>query len=111
MRAVHSYRRHQMAQPVGPEEGSLGDLFDFTFTKYVTPSVIRILYILLIVFAALSYIAVIIGGFASNFGSGIGAIILGGIFFLILLLMYRVTLEIIMALFAIKQNTDRLVIK
>jgi uncharacterized membrane protein YjjB (DUF3815 family) len=95
-----------MAQPVGPEEGSLGDIFDFTFTKYVTPSVIRILYILLIVFAALIYIFAVIAGFSQNFGTGIGALIIGGIGVLISILFYRVGFEIVMALFAIKQNTD-----
>ena len=100
-----------MAQPVGPEEGTLGDLFDFTFTKYVTPAVIRILYVLLIVFAALAYVFIIIAGFRSNVGSGIGAIILGGVWVLLSVLFYRVALEIVMALFAIKQNTDRLVAK
>jgi hypothetical protein len=98
-----------MAQPVGPEEGSLGDLFDFTFTKYVTPSLIRILYILLIVFAALGYLFIVIAGFSSSFGAGIGALILGGIWVLLSILFYRVGLEIVMALFAIKQNTDKMV--
>jgi len=97
-----------MAQPVGPEEGTLGDIFDFTFTKYVTPSVIKILYVLLIVFAALAYLFIVIAGFSSSFGAGIGALILGGIWVLLSILFYRVGLEIVMALFAIKQNTDRM---
>jgi ABC-type multidrug transport system permease subunit len=98
-----------MAQPVGPEEGTLGDIFDFTFTKYVTPSVIKILYVLLIVFAALAYLFIVIAGFSSSFGAGIGALILGGIWVLLSILFYRVGLEIVMALFAIKQNTDKMV--
>ena len=95
-----------MAQPVGPQEGTLGDIFDFSFTKYVTPSVIRILYILVIVFAALIYLLAVISGFSANFGTGIGILIVGGIGFLISILFYRIGFEIVMALFAIKQNTD-----
>ena len=85
-----------------------GDIFDLSFKKYVTPTVIRVLFILVMVFAALGWLFAVIGGFSSSAGAGIGALILGGVFFLMWILLYRVFFELVMVIFAIKKNTDRL---
>jgi hypothetical protein len=100
--------------PATPREGTmeekatLADIFDFSFTKFVTPIVVKIAFIVMMVFAGLMWLAIIFGGFADGFWSGIGAIIFGGLAFLMLVLMYRIMFELVMVIFAIKKNTDRI---
>ena len=86
--------------------GGIGDLFDLSFTKFITPTVIRVVYVLVIVFFALLWLAAIIAAIGQNVASVIAALILGGLFFLIMLLIYRVILEITIVIFRIKENTD-----
>ncbi|MGI9667037.1 MAG: DUF4282 domain-containing protein [Acidimicrobiia bacterium] len=90
------------------DESGLGDLFDLTFTKYVTPTVIRIVYILVIVFTALWWIIGAIATFANSIGAGLGFLIFGTLGALIGLLLWRVLLEVTMVIFRIKENTDNL---
>ncbi|MGI9529029.1 MAG: DUF4282 domain-containing protein [Acidimicrobiia bacterium] len=88
------------------DQGGINDLFDLTFTKFITPTVIRIVYILVIVFSAIGWLAVVIGGFTSSVGAGVGALIFGTLGALIGLLMWRVLLELTMVIFKIKDNTN-----
>jgi len=92
-----------MEQKFGPM-----DIFDLTFTKFVTPAVIKIAFIVVMVFAGLAWLAMIFGGFAGGFWSGIAGIVFGGLVFVIMVLLYRIMFELVMVIFAIKQNTDRL---
>ena len=46
-----------------------GDIFDLSFKKYVTPTVIRVLFILVRVFAALWWLFLVIAGFSSYAGT------------------------------------------
>lgn len=104
-----------MAHPaIHPEEGTMeqkfspSDIFDLTFTKFVTPTVVKIAFIVVMVFAGLAWLAMIFAGFSSGFWGGIGGLIFGGLIFLILVLLYRIMFELVMVIFAIKDNTDRL---
>lgn len=90
------------------ENTTLGDIFDFTFTKFVTPIVVKVAFIVMMVFAALMWLAIIFAGFAGGFWSGIAAIIFGGLAFLMIVLLYRIMFELVMVIFAIKKNTDRI---
>ena len=82
-----------------------GDIFDLSFKKYVTPTVVRVLFILVMVFAALWWLFLVIAGFSSNAGTGFGALIIGGVGFFMFILFYRVFFELVMVIFAIKENT------
>ncbi|MEN8235190.1 MAG: DUF4282 domain-containing protein [Actinomycetota bacterium] len=91
------------------EQAGLGDIFDLTFTKFVTPVVIRVVYILVMVLAAIGWLLAIISATNSNgFVGFLAGIVFGGLAFIIVLLLYRVMLEVVMVVFAIKKNTDRL---
>ncbi|MEN8113090.1 MAG: DUF4282 domain-containing protein [Actinomycetota bacterium] len=91
------------------EQAKFGDIFDLTFTKYVTPMVIRIIYILVMVLAAIAWLVAIIGATNANgFLGFLAGLVFGGLGFLVMLLLYRVMLELVMVIFAIKENTDRL---
>jgi ABC-type branched-subunit amino acid transport system permease subunit len=62
----------------------------------------------MLVLGALGWLMVVIAGFSSNFGTGLGALIFGGLFFLMFVLVYRIMFELVMVIFAIKKNTDRI---
>ncbi len=90
------------------QSGGLGDIFDLTFEKFVTPSVVKIIYILILVFAALGWLAIVFSGIANGFGAFLGALIFGTIFVLVSVLLYRIMLEMVMIIFRIGDNTERM---
>src|SRR4051794_24735280 len=87
----------------GGQQGAQGNspfaaLFDFEFNSFATPAVVKILYIVGMVLIGLFYIGGLIGGFAQGVGPGLLALIIGGIFALFALILFRVTLEFYYAL-------------
>ena len=86
----------------------LAGIFDFTFTKFVTPVIVKILYILVIVFGALFWILALVGSIFNGFAAFLGVLVFGTLGLLMLVLMYRIMFELVMVIFAIKENTDRL---
>ena len=62
----------------------------------------------MLVLGALMWLMMIIAGFSSSFGAGLGGLVFGGLFFLMFVLVYRIMFELVMVIFAIKKNTDRL---
>jgi len=90
------------------ENEGLSGIFDFTFTKFVTPVIVKILYILVLVFGGLFWIVLLISSIFVSFGYFLGVLVFGTLVFLMSVLMYRIMFEIVMVIFAIKENTDRL---
>jgi hypothetical protein len=90
------------------EKATLADVFDLTFTKFVTPIVVRIAFIVMLVLGALMWLILVIAGFSNGFGAGLGALVFGALFFLGFVLVYRIMFELVMVIFAIKKNTDRI---
>jgi hypothetical protein len=86
----------------------LSGIFDFTFTKFVTPVVIKILYILVLVFGGLFWIIALVTSIFSGFAAFLGVFIFGTLGLVMFVLLYRVMFELVMVIFAIKENTDRL---
>ncbi|MFJ2619058.1 DUF4282 domain-containing protein [Glutamicibacter sp. NPDC087344] len=85
-------------------------LFDFDFRKFVTPSIIKIVYILIMVLLAVSYLAIVIGSFRANVGLGfLVLIVLGPLFCLIYLVLARAGLESLIAQIRTAENTAELV--
>jgi Domain of unknown function (DUF4282) len=84
-------------------------LFDFSFKEYVTPKIIRVIFVILIVFAAIGALALLIG---SARGGGLG-IVFGIIFavvgFFLYVILFRIYLEVVSALFRINDNIATLV--
>ena len=84
----------------------MGALFDLSFTRFLTVSVIKVIYILGIVLLALGWLIFVIGGFSQGFMYGVLGIIFGTILALIELLFLRVWLELIVVIFRIGENTS-----
>lgn len=82
-----------------------GALFDFTFHKFVTPSIVKVVYILAVVLSALTYVGWILGGFSENTGLGVVALLLGWIPALLIIALARVQLEYMVALIRTSEYT------
>ncbi|HLU55577.1 MAG TPA: DUF4282 domain-containing protein [Pseudonocardia sp.] len=95
-------------QPIGGPQGQSNSpfaaLFDFDFNTFATPAVVKILYIVGMILIGLFYIGALIGGFAQGVGPGLLALVVGGVFALFALIMFRVTLEFYYALVRMSED-------
>ncbi|MFP5068336.1 DUF4282 domain-containing protein [Pseudonocardia nantongensis] len=80
-------------RPPAPPSNPLAALFDFGFNQFVTPYVVKFLYILLTVVLGLGYLFVVVAGFSQSLLFGLVALVGGAVGFLIYLTLARVTLE------------------
>lgn len=74
-------------------------LLDWEFKKLITPSIIRVVYFLGCLFAVVLSINYIVVGFRVNEIIGVFHILLSMLVFAIYILIFRIILEILMALF------------
>jgi hypothetical protein len=82
-----------------------GSLFDFSFTNFITSKIIKLLYGLSILGAAVLAFVVIIAGFARGTGSGVFALLIfAPLVFLLCVIYTRVGLELIIVLFRIAEH-------
>jgi hypothetical protein len=103
-------------QPAAPrtkqpgEKGFLGSLFDFSFSSFVTPKIIKVLYVLFTMWTALIGITVLIIGFKTGGVAGglFTLIIIEPIFLLLTLGIYRVVLEAFMVIFRIYEEMKKI---
>lgn len=99
-----------MSTPQAQARGFLATLFDFSFSSYVTPKLIRAIYVFVVVVSALAALVFVLGAFATNVFLGlVTLVILAPLLFLFYVVVYRVFLEVVMAVFTIAENTTRLV--
>ena len=88
-------------------KGVLAALFDFSFKQFITGQIIRILYFLSVLMAALGYLMFVIGSFQVS--AGVGAMMMlfvGPIMFLVWVIYARVILELMMVIFRISEDVS-----
>ncbi len=86
-------------------KGFLGALFDFSFSEFITKKVIRILYIILVLFCGLGALFFIFAGFAQSVVSGLLFLIISPLIFLLYVILIRIALEIYLVIFQIGDHT------
>ncbi len=85
-------------------------MFDFSFETFITPTIIKALFILYLVVVALMALGMVVVAFTQSVVVGLLALIIGvPIFGFIYILMGRVWLELVVIFFRIHENTDALV--
>jgi Domain of unknown function (DUF4282) len=89
----------------------LGALFDFSFSEFVTPKMIRILYGIGLVLAVIGALAFIVGGFHRSTGIGVLFLILSPLIFLLYTIAVRIYLEILIVLFRIAGWVEKIAAK
>jgi hypothetical protein len=86
-------------------QGFLGALFDFGFTSFVMPKVIRVLYMLIVIGTVMSALVFTIIVFKANVAFGILTLVFGDpLFILIVLAIYRVILEFFVVTFRVAED-------
>jgi hypothetical protein len=85
------------APPPGPSQpsgkGFFGALFDFSFQHFVTPMLVKVVYILATVALVVGWLFWLVAGFTQDAAFGIGVLVLGPVVLLIYLALVRMTLE------------------
>lgn len=84
-------------------------LADLTFTHFLTTRIISFLYGLSLVVAAVMGLVIIWRAFELSFGAGLAALFIGApIFVFLLVVMSRLWLELLVVIFRIAENTNRI---
>jgi len=96
----------RLSRPRGMKVDSLQAFFDFSFARFVSPRMMKLLYALSIFFAGLLAIFLIIAGFRASIWFGIFALLIGApMIFLLTVVSSRVLLETILIIFRIADHT------
>jgi hypothetical protein len=97
--------RHSATRSTADAKGFLGSLFDIGFTSFVTPKVIRVLYLLIIIGSILTGLSYSVIAFKVNAAFGIVTLfVLAPLFTMIVLAMWRIFLEVFMVIFRISDD-------
>ena len=82
-------------------------MMDVSFSSYVTPSIAKFVYIVIIIAAALYWLGDIISSFGYNVFYGLQSIILGGVRALLMVIIARVALEVALAIIRTSINSNK----
>lgn len=90
-------------------KGFFASLFDYSFSSYITPRIIKVLYVLATVLVALWTLVIILVAFKASSALGILALLIGGpIYFVIAMIGARVGLEFLSAFFRIHGDVQEI---
>jgi hypothetical protein len=90
-------------------KGFFASLFDYSFSAFITPKIIKLLYVLSTIVVGLWTLLVILWGFRQSSGLGIlMLVILGPIFFVITMIYVRVWLELLIVFFRIQGDVKEI---
>jgi hypothetical protein len=85
--------------------GFLGSLFDFDFTSFVTPKIIKSVYLVAVLALAVTALAFIVNGFGVHVPFGaVTRVLLGVVYFFLGLALIRVMLEFFMVVFRMAED-------
>ena len=88
-------------------KGFFAALFDFSFNSFVTPKIVKFVYVLATILLVLTYLFFVIAAFADdNAGFGIAVLLLGWIPFLFYLALIRMTLEFYYSIVRMSQDIN-----
>jgi hypothetical protein len=86
-------------------KGFFSSLFDYSFSSFVTPKIIRVLYVLLTIAVSLWTLTLLVLAFNASAGLGILFLLIGGPIFFVLAMIYaRVVLELVIVFFRIHSD-------
>lgn len=99
----------RLSRPRAGKVDSLQVLLDFSFSRFVSPSMMKLLYALSILFSGLVAVFLIVAGFKTSIWFGILSLLIGApIIFFLMVFSSRILLETILVIFRIAENTANL---
>lgn len=90
------------------DKGFIGSLWDLSFREFITPKIIKFLFVLANIGAGIAALVALFGGFRMGFGRGLLMLILAPLLFLLYVIAARVWLEVLVVMFKIAENTGRM---
>ncbi len=90
------------------EKGLFHGLADFSFHEFITPRLIKLLYGIALLAGGVALVAAVVSGLHESPAQGLLALVFGVIGLFVWVLYVRVLLEVVMVLFRIAWNTDRM---
>ncbi|MEE3849941.1 DUF4282 domain-containing protein [Gordonia sp. LSe1-13] len=96
-----------ISSPVEASKGFFASLFDFNFNSFVTPSLVKVVYILGTILLAIGVLVFVISSFANDPVLGIIALVVAPIVGLVYLAFLRVTLELYYAVVRMSEDVHR----
>lgn len=91
----------------GSAGGFFAALFDFSFSRFITPTIIRFVYVLAAGLIGLVWFVLLITGFARGAAEGLVILLLGPVFAIIYLAFIRMTLEIYLAVVRMSEDVHQ----
>ena len=95
-------------QSIDENKGFFAALFDFSFSAFITTKIIKLLYGLAMIGAGIAALAIILGGFSNGVGSGLGALILAPILFLVYVSLARIWFELVIVIFRVAEHAKNI---
>jgi Domain of unknown function (DUF4282) len=93
------------AAPQGSSaKGFFGALFDFRFEQFITPMIVKFVYVLALVVLVIAWLGFLVAGFAESATSGVFVLVVGPILLLLYLAFVRMTLEFYLAIVRMSQD-------
>ena len=94
----------QPTPPTASGKGFFGALFDFKFDHFVTPMIVKFVYVLALIALVLGWLVFLAAGFTQSASYGITVLILGPIALILYLALIRMTLEFYLAIVRMSQD-------
>ena len=88
-------------------KGFFAQLFDFSFTEFVTTRIIKVLYGLAIFFIVAIAVIAIVGSFRESVAAGAVVLVLSPLWILLSVIVVRVLLEIVVVVFRIAEHVGQ----
>lgn len=85
-------------------KGFFGALFDFSFEHFVTPMIVKAVYLLAIAALGIVWLVFLVASFSQSAGLGVVVLILGPIGIVLYLCLIRMTLEFYLAVTRMSQD-------
>jgi fatty acid desaturase len=90
------------------QRGFLGALFDISFSELITTRVIKVLFVLAIIGAAVLVVTQIIGAFLYSVGVGVLVLLISPLVFTLYVTVARIYLEVLIVIFRISDDVKRI---
>jgi hypothetical protein len=100
---------HLLEEDTMPDEkGIFQGLVDFAFQQLLAKRIIKVLYVIALVAGVVSLVAAVVTGLQQSPAQGLLALVFGVVALFVWVLYVRVALELVVVLFRIAENTDRM---
>ena len=104
MSGAQAYGQQAPADQSLSGAGFFKALFDFSFSTFITPKIVKFAYAISVGALGLLWVFMVIGGFADNAASGLLALIIGPVLILLYLVFIRMTLEFYVAIVRMSED-------